>query len=252
MIDQTVDVPRKQKERFASISMPRTFTRACARSAVVVALLIIAIASPAVARSKKKHTGDVEANTPGVFDYYALSLSWAPTYCASHQQDQSECGVGKRYGFVLHGLWPQFLKKWPENCSDATLTPDEETKYASAYPSKKLMEHEWSKHGTCSGLSASEYFDLSDSLRKGLKIPEAYQQPEKSFSSNSDELAQTFRTTNPDIEEGGVLAICSGKFLSEIHVCFSKDGKSHVACSDSEIRSANKSCKDSFIVRNVK
>ena len=55
---------------------------------------------------------------PGQFDYYALSLSWSPTYCGSNagQNDPQQCGPGRAYAFVVHGLWPQYAQGWPENC----------------------------------------------------------------------------------------------------------------------------------------
>jgi len=43
--------------------------------------------------------------TPGKFDFYVLTLSWSPDYCAKNgQRDQQQCNSGKKLGFVLHGL----------------------------------------------------------------------------------------------------------------------------------------------------
>ena len=60
-------------------------------------------------------------NQPGKFDYYALALSWSPTYCdgATRNQNDPQCNRagGRPYAFVLHGLWPQHQKGWPENCA---------------------------------------------------------------------------------------------------------------------------------------
>ena len=45
-------------------------------------------------------------NTPGSFDYYLLTLSWAPEFCATHEGNapSSECGPAWHLGFVVHGL----------------------------------------------------------------------------------------------------------------------------------------------------
>ena len=53
---------------------------------------------------------------PGQFDYYVLALSWSPSYCAGEagQNDQQQCAPGRRFAFVVHGLWPQYNKGWPE------------------------------------------------------------------------------------------------------------------------------------------
>jgi ribonuclease T2 len=52
----------------------------------------------------------------GKFDYYVLALSWSPTYCASRagRRDRQQCGTGRGYAFVVHGLWPQYEKGWPD------------------------------------------------------------------------------------------------------------------------------------------
>ena len=60
-----------------------------------------------------------ERNTPGEFDYYALVLGWAPSYCLTEGRlrRDAECNSAKPHAFVLHGLWPQYEKGWPEDCS---------------------------------------------------------------------------------------------------------------------------------------
>jgi ribonuclease I len=57
-------------------------------------------------------------NKPGEFDYYALVLGWAPTYCQSegNLRKEGECDVRMPHAFVLHGLWPQYERGWPEDC----------------------------------------------------------------------------------------------------------------------------------------
>ena len=51
----------------------------------------------------------------GTFDYYLLSLSWSPTYCADLREGRRDpqCD-GRPYAFVLHGLWPQNERGWPQ------------------------------------------------------------------------------------------------------------------------------------------
>src|SRR5712675_205344 len=57
------------------------------------------------------------------FDYYLLTLSWAPDFCAlpGGNKDPRECGKGRHVGFVVHGLWPQNNQsRGPENCGPAS------------------------------------------------------------------------------------------------------------------------------------
>ncbi len=80
--------------------------------ACALTLLLLTVTN-AFARHHHKKSPDAQA---GQFDYYLLSLSWAPTYCLTHADDGAECS-SKGYGFVLHGLWPQYdAGGYPENC----------------------------------------------------------------------------------------------------------------------------------------
>src|SRR6202007_2798831 len=58
------------------------------------------------------------AIAPGAFEFYLLTLSWSPGFCdtggASKAPDQ--CSVGAGFGFVVHGLWPQYAQGYPEDC----------------------------------------------------------------------------------------------------------------------------------------
>jgi len=102
---------------------------------------------------------------PGTFDYYVLSLSWSPEYCATSggnaPNGDLQCRGAKKYGFVLHGLWPQYAKGgWPTTCSTTRAVPPEVIdRVLPIMPSRALPQHEWDKHGTCSGKDVGAYFD---------------------------------------------------------------------------------------------
>ena len=52
------------------------------------------------------------------FDFYVLSLSWSPSYCEAEGEEanRQQCGTARPYAFVVHGLWPQFERGFPESC----------------------------------------------------------------------------------------------------------------------------------------
>ena len=55
---------------------------------------------------------------PGLFDFYLLSLSWSPTYCEG-QRDRAnrlQCDSARPKAFIVHGLWPQYDRGYPEYC----------------------------------------------------------------------------------------------------------------------------------------
>ena len=192
-------------------------------------------------------------NTPGDFDFYVMALSWSPDYCASND-DPQQCSVGKKLGFVLHGLWPQYNRGYPADCSTVKLPKDTQQQFPSLFPSSSLYTHEWSKHGTCSGLAPIEYLTLAQTLKESIGIPADYRSPAKAFRTTPDQLIAAFTAENPQLSTDALAVQCSGsgRFLQELRVCFSREGEP-VACSAELQKAAVSSCgRSDFLVRNVK
>jgi ribonuclease T2 len=190
----------------------------------------------------------------GDFDYYVLALSWAPDYCSTNPGDSQECSLGRKYAFVLHGLWPQYTKGYPSNCGNEPLPKSVKTRFPHLYPSDKLFDHEWSKHGTCSGLPPADYLTVTSQLKDELQIPATYRAPDSPFRTTADDLKQAFLQTNPALVDASLAVNCSGsgRYLTELYICFSKDGQP-AACGADVRKSALKSCSSAdFIVRNVR
>ena len=192
-------------------------------------------------------------NTAGDFDFYVMSLSWSPDFCASND-DPQQCGVGQQLGFVLHGLWPQYTRGYPADCSNVPLPDNVQQQFPSLYPSSSLYSHEWDKHGTCSGLAPADYMTLAQTLKESIAIPAAYRQPTTAFRTTVDDLKAAFMAANPALSTDALAVQCSGsgRFLQELRVCFSREGQP-VACSQEVQNDAAKSCgRADFLVRNVK
>ncbi len=185
-------------------------------AALVLTLGMVGISD---ARSPKQQRDSVA----GIFDYYLLSLSWSPTFCLMHP-DNEQCS-GKGYGFVLHGLWPQYARGgWPQSCPPLTqLNQEERARGLTLFPTEKLLKHEWSKHGTCSGLGAMGYLDAADKALAKVQIPETLQPSTSVRYYEAAEIAQQIRQSNPGITANGVAVLCSGPELSEVRVCLGKD-----------------------------
>jgi ribonuclease T2 len=161
------------------------------------------------------------AGKVGDFDYYVASLSWSPTYCIAHANDTGQCGRG--YGFVLHGLWPQRMAGgWPQDCPASDAPSASVVARALPFmPSEKLIRHEWSKHGTCSGLSAEQYFASADRVFSSVKIPAQLEQPKSTLALTSDDVLNAFRAANPTFPRESFTLNCSGNELQEVRVCLS-------------------------------
>lgn len=229
--------------------------RVPAASRLARAALALAGAVAAAAALLGAAPAQARGDQPGVFDYYVLSLSWSPEYCAGRGgNDPVQCASGRQLGFVLHGLWPQYERGYPQSCGRAKLPGRLRDQYEGIYPSPKLIGHEWNKHGTCSGLEPEQYLALSARLKDGLKIPAAFQRPQQPVRVSPGQFEAEFHKANPWLARDAVLPVCGsgGRFLREARVCYAKDGKSR-SCSPEAIAYSQKSCGQStFLMKNVK
>ena len=191
----------------------------------------------------------------GDFDYWVMALSWSPDYCATNDyEDEQQCSIGKQLDFVLHGLWPQYEDGWPSYCTEEPHDYDLESEYAGLFPNDNLFRHEWEKHGTCSGLTPTGYFEWSETLKESLVIPLEYDSPLEPFRADAASLQDAFVSFNPTFSENAFAVYCSGsgRFLKEIYVCYEKDGDPR-ECSSDVLRKAAKSCgQTDFLVRNTR
>lgn len=186
-------------------------------------------------RGPKVATGD--------FDFYVLALSWSPTYCssdaASGRDGDVQCRSGRPFGFVLHGLWPQNERGYPEHCTsnEPERVPDDlVSEVLKIAPSPKLVQHEWEKHGTCTGLSQLDYFASAAMAMSGVRIPKEFRQPQEVVRITADKLRDAFLAENSSLDERGILATCRGNDIGEVRVCLDKELRPR-ACSAETLKS---------------
>ncbi|MET4897429.1 ribonuclease T [Sphingomonadaceae bacterium jetA1] len=107
---------------------------------------------------------------------YTLAITWSPQHCRDARDgDGFQCGGKNRFGFTLHGLWPDGVEKdWPQYCKPTAILPQAVVRrHICATPSAQLMQHEWAKHGTCmTGYSPARYFQQSNRLYYTLRFPD--------------------------------------------------------------------------------
>lgn len=144
---------------------------------LAAALCLLSFAAPSQAQPR----GSAD------FDYFLLSLSIEPSFCAltPRARQSPECVnlTESRYEHMpltLHGLWPNrarvSVNRQPFHCSDdpLTLSPPVQAELDRAMPGansptsdgQTLEQHEWSKHGTCSGMTPDGYFGAAANLAK--------------------------------------------------------------------------------------
>lgn len=172
--------------------------------------------------------GADEPPKPSRFDFYVLALSWSPTFCASAKAagNRDQCGDGKRYGLVVHGLWPQNEGGYPENCptDQPRRVPDKLGRTLfDIMPSMGLIGHQWRKHGTCSGLSQMDYFALTRAAYERIRIPDTLKAAEKTMTVDVDAIETQFTRANAGLSRQALAITCERGKLSEIRVCLTPE-----------------------------
>jgi ribonuclease T2 len=173
---------------------------------------------------------DQRQETPGQFDFYVLSLSWSPSFCAaaaergSGRAANAQCGV-RPYSFVVHGLWPQYERGFPEYCQAPAPRLDRGivASMLDLMPARYLIFNEWDRHGTCSGQTPRAYFETVRKARAAVKIPPDYTNVQEPLSITPRDVENAFINANPGLSPRAIAIDCARKRLTEVRLCLSKD-----------------------------
>ncbi|MDJ0821097.1 MAG: ribonuclease T2 [Paracoccaceae bacterium] len=179
--------------------------------------LIILLLSAGLARA--------EGDKAGAFDYYVLSLSWSPTWCALEGDARRSPQCDRDHGWILHGLWPQYNRGWPSFCPTAERAPTRTMTAAMAdiMGTPGLAWHQWRKHGSCSGLAASDYFALSRRAYEAVNRPAVFRQLDKPVKLPASVVEEAFLKANPTWEADMLTITCKEGRIQEARLCLSKD-----------------------------
>jgi ribonuclease T2 len=202
-------------------------SRAVQATAVTLSFLFI---FAIVALAQDRPVQDHRRNTPGQFDFYVLALSWSPSYCEAADErtptraPDQQC-AGRPFAFVVHGLWPQYEHGFPAFCQvpaprlNRTIVDG----MLDLMPSPRLVFHEWDRHGTCSGLSQSAYFEAVRKARAVVKIPAQFVELDKPITVKPADVAEAFVKANAGLSHSNLAVACDSKRLQEVRVCLNKD-----------------------------
>ncbi|MFD1746131.1 ribonuclease [Rhizobium helianthi] len=163
----------------------------------------------------------------GNFDFYVLALSWSPTFCDGKRAKNSpeQCGDGKKFGFIVHGLWPQNESGYPQNCSTSEPRRVPEAlgrPYFDIMPSMGLIGHQWRKHGSCSGLSQKAYLETTRAAFNKIKLPSDISTA-NATSFSAEEIEQKFVAANPGLTAESIAVNCEKDKFEEVRICMTKD-----------------------------
>jgi ribonuclease T2 len=165
---------------------------------------------------------------PGRFDYYVLVLGWTPSYCATEgrKRRDGQCAAERPHAFTLHGLWPQNVEGWPEDCRTKKrpwVPQSVIDDIRDIMPSKNLVIHEYRAHGTCSGLEPAQYFGLARDLYERVGIPPRFSGADRGLRLTEREIEAEFLKSNAWLKPNMIVVSCRGQNLLDVRICFGRD-----------------------------
>ncbi|HID68003.1 MAG TPA: ribonuclease T [Roseibacterium sp.] len=168
-----------------------------------------------------------EGERAGEFDYYVMSLSWTPTWCALEGDDRgsSQCDAGQGFGFTLHGLWPQYEDGWPSYCPSAMRPPSRGMtgEMSDIMGTSGLAWHQWRKHGVCSGLDAADYYALSRLAYEGVVRPDLLRRLDSEVRLPAAVIEEAFLEDNPHLEPDMLSVTCRANRIQEVRICLTRE-----------------------------
>ena len=163
----------------------------------------------------------------GEFDYFVMSLSWSANWCAleGDARNSPQCNPSADFGWILHGLWPQYEEGYPANCVTRERSPsrDETAAMADIMGTSGLAWHQWRKHGVCSGLSSEDYFALSRQAYGRVERPEVFRSLSEAITLPASLIEEAFLRDNPALEADQITITCKSGYIQEARICLTRE-----------------------------
>ncbi|MFK7744467.1 MAG: ribonuclease T [Roseobacter sp.] len=167
-----------------------------------------------------------QSNVAGTFDYYVMALSWSPNWCAieGDARNSDQCDARHDHGWILHGLWPQYDRGYPEFCKTIAKAPSRRmtSKMADIMGTSGLAWHQWKKHGTCTGLSAADYYALSREAYLTVDRPNVLRRLTNTVKIAPKVIEGAFLQDNPTLAADQITITCKAGHIQEARICLSK------------------------------
>lgn len=153
---------------------------------------------------------------------HTLALSWNPGFCRqSGNRARFQCQSANRFGFVVHGLWPDGAGgRWPQYCGPPRTIPGTIVRQTlCVMPSPRLQWQQYAKHGSCSGMQPAAYFARIHALHAQLRYPDM-----TALSRRSDltvaRFTAAFARANPGLSPSAI-RVAAGRdgWLDEVRIC---------------------------------
>ena len=190
----------------------------------LIVTLLSLLAAPLWAKGEK--TGD--------FDYYVLALSWSPTWCALEGEARGSPQCDRPFGWVLHGLWPQYEDGWPSYCLTTARDPSRSQTAAMAdiMGAPGAAWYQWKKHGRCAGLTSDAYFDAARRAFDAVQKPDVFRKLDRAVTLPASVVEDAFLEANPTLAPDMITITCKSARIQEARICLTRDLTPRVCASD--------------------
>lgn len=158
---------------------------------------------------------------------YTLALSWSPEFCKPRKGARShafQCGgASGHFGLVVHGLWPDQGRSWPQWCgASGAITPADLRQNMCMMPSARLIARQWAKHGSCMAKRPQTYLNVTRILWQSLQIPD-YDAISREQGLTAGRIRSAFAAENPGWPETAIAVRLNQRgWLEEIRLCYSR------------------------------
>jgi ribonuclease T2 len=168
-----------------------------------------------------------EGESAGNFDYYVLSLSWSPTWCATDGagRNSPQCDPAADFGFVLHGLWPQFEDGgWPSYCRTSARDPSrgQTAAMADIMGTPGAVWYQWKKHGRCSGLTSETFLGAARLAHAKVRVPDVFGKLAGDVELPASVVEEAFLAANPGLTAEMVTITCQDARIQEARICLTR------------------------------
>lgn len=178
--------------------------------------LLVTLASPVSAQ-----------DAAGEFDYYVLSLSWSPNWCdlEGRAKGSPQCDDDADFGWVMHGLWPQYEDGWPANCRTSFRPPSrsQTAEMADIMGTSGLAWYQWNKHGVCAGINPADYYALARRAYEMVTRPQVFRDLSRDVTLPASLIEEAFIRDNPDLRADEITITCKAGAIQEARICLTRD-----------------------------
>ncbi|RED15091.1 ribonuclease T2 family protein [Parasphingopyxis lamellibrachiae] len=172
------------------------------------------------------------ARRTGPITDYLLALSWSPEFCRTRGRvpgHRMQCGGianggAGRFGFILHGLWPETNgPRWPQWCRPVSPLPRRLVReHLCTTPSVQLLQHEWAKHGSCMTRDPGRYLRAGAILYRAVRYPDMDALSRRNLTVG--QFTRAFAAANRGVSADMLrVGVNDRGWLTEVRICLGRD-----------------------------